>query len=86
MPCLGNGADHCCYVAGSACPHLEEHTVPGRRWACGLMREHGDWDQVIADPRYLRDVAPHFGEMNCRDWPDGTGVNAGQCEDCGCVD
>lgn len=83
MPCFGNGDDHCCYVAGKACPFLEENTVPGRRWACGLRRELGDWDLVISDVRYKLNVAPHFGAMNCRDWPDGKGVNSAHCEQCG---
>lgn len=83
MPCFGNRDDHCCYVSGEACRFLEENTVEGRRWACGLRRELGDWDSVIADPRYLEHIQPIFGEMNCRDWPDGTGKNRGQCDECG---
>lgn len=83
MPCLGNRNDHCCYVNGKACPFLEENTVEGRRWACGLRRELGDWSLVIADPRYIEHVDPYFGEMNCRDWPDGVGANRGNCVDCG---
>jgi len=83
MPCLGNAQDHCCYVNGQACKYLEENTVEGRRWACGLRRELGSWDAVIASDRYQQDVAPHFGEMNCRDWPDGEGANKGRCVDCG---
>lgn len=55
--CHGNGADHCCYLAGQVCPFLEENTVAGRRWACGLYRELGDWDLVHADPRYTSTVA-----------------------------
>jgi len=50
--CLGVGSDHCCYVSGLPCPHLEDGTVPGRRWACGLRRELGSWDLVHADARY----------------------------------
>ena len=84
MPCNGNRDDHCCYVNGNACRFLEMDTVPDRKWACGLRRELGDWDLVIQDQRYLEHVAPVFGEMNCRDWPDGEGVNHGVCVDCGC--
>lgn len=75
MPCHGTGADHCCYFAGVVCPHLEENTVPDRRWACGLLREHGDWDAVLASDRYQQDVQPLWESveplkaMNCRDWP-----------------
>ena len=83
MPCYGNRDDHCCYVNGKACQFLEENTVPERRWACGLRRELGDWDSVISDPRYIEHVDPHFGDMNCRDWPDGTGRNKGSCPECG---
>lgn len=83
MPCFGNGEDHCCYVNGVACPHLEEFTVPDRRWACGLFRRLQDWDLVIASDSYQQDVAPYFGDMNCKDWPDGVGRNRGVCEICG---
>ena len=85
MPCLGNRDDHCCWIKGTPCPHLEENTVEGRRWACGLRRKLGNWDDVITSPEYLADVAPHFEPkgMNCRDWPDGTGGNAYTCAECG---
>jgi hypothetical protein len=81
VPCLGNSADHCCYLAGKPCTFLEENTVEGRRWACGLRRELGDWDAVLASDRYKETVAPvfeHLG-MNCRDWPDGPGDGCGTC-------
>lgn len=73
MSCSGNGMDHCCYLIGRVCPHLEEATVPGRHWVCGLYRELGSWDAVEADARYLRDVQPmwdikHPG-FGCGDWP-----------------
>jgi hypothetical protein len=79
--CGGNNADHCCYVAGVACPHLEENTVEGRRWACGLRRELGDWASVHADPRYLADVKPHWlnvGMEDCGDYP-APGRSCGTC-------
>lgn len=71
--CHGNGEDHCCYVAGEVCPFLEENTVPGRRWACGLFRELGNWDAVHADPRYLEHVQPAWDQIgiegySCGDW------------------
>lgn len=79
MACSGNGADHCCWFKGKVCKYLEENTIPGRRWVCGLMREHnGDWDATIADPRYQRDIMPlmqrliwpgHGVEYTCKTWP-----------------
>ena len=85
MPCLGNSDDHCCYLKGKACPFLEYNTVPGRKWACGLMRRFGDWDEVLASDEYIGTVAPVFEPlgMNCKDWPDGTGANHYTCEECG---
>lgn len=75
MTCHGN-SDHCCWVDGAPCPHLEEGTVPGRRWACGLFRKLGDWGTVHESEDYLRDVRPHWdraGVIDCGDW---TGANA----------
>lgn len=75
MACHGNGAEHCCWFAGKQCQYVEENTVDGRRWACGLLVELGDWDKVLTDPRYLTNVQPQFDAirqlkgMNCRDWP-----------------
>lgn len=69
--CHGNGPDHCCYVNGQVCPFLEENTVPGRRWACGLYRQLGDWNLVHTDPRYLAVVKPvwdEFGVADCGDF------------------
>ena len=81
--CAGTAQDHCCFVAGDVCPHLEEHTVPGRLWSCGLRRELGSWEAVHADPRYLADVKPHIeasplGSMDCGDWPP-PGVTCPSC-------
>ena len=85
MPCLGQLDDHCCYVNGVACKHLEENTQVERRWTCGLMRKLNNWDDVIASSEYQTDVAPYFDPkgMNCKDWPDGTSGNAGHCVECG---
>ena len=51
--CSGQGAnnDHCCYIAGVRCPNLVEN-VNGRRYACGLVVEHGSFDEAMKDPRY----------------------------------
>ena len=76
--CDGNTPDHCCYLGErGVCPFLEEDTVPGRRWACGLMREHNDWDKVLADQRYIDVVVPFSDEYmerlgvfySCKSWP-----------------
>jgi hypothetical protein len=58
---------------------LEENTVPGRRWACGLFRELGDWNSVIADRRYknivvsLWNTIPECRGKNftCENYPNG---------------
>ena len=72
--CHGNGATHCCHLAQyGTCPYVEENTVPGRRWACGLYRELGSWTAVHNDPRYLESVQPFFTEwgngLSCGTWP-----------------
>lgn len=86
MPCCGNGNDHCCYVKGSPCKYLEENTVEGRRWACGLRRKYGNWDDVIASIEYQTDIVPVWGNpledptvLNCKDWPNGEGINRQIC-------
>lgn len=50
--CHGNGSEHCCWVGGAVCEYLEEHTVPGRRWACGLLRRGGSWAAMRTLPEY----------------------------------
>lgn len=78
MECHGNQIDHCCYVRGVRCPFLEEDTVVGRRWVCGLRRELGSWDAVHADRRYLEHVQPAWDEVgieSCGAW----GPGSGQC-------
>jgi hypothetical protein len=72
--CQGNGEDHCCYLNGGPCHFLEENTVPGRRWSCGLRRELGDWQLVHVDPRYLETVKPRWmgtplEPYDCGEWP-----------------
>ena len=73
--CHGNGANHCCWFKGVECPFVEENTVPGRRWACGLLRDLGNWNKVIRSNRYKKEVQPLYDSvpelsgMNCRDWP-----------------
>jgi hypothetical protein len=70
--CAGNSDDHCCYVAGGVCHFLEENTVPGRRWACGLYRRLGSWAAMVADPGWQEHVKPTIeglGMETCGDWP-----------------
>lgn len=84
MACHGNGDDHCCYVNGEPCGFLRENVVEGRRWACGLYVELGDWDAVLADERYVTNLRPAWrqvevtnglpeGGFNCHPWGPGTG-------------
>lgn len=81
--CDGRGKDHCCWIYGETqddrveCPWIEKHTVEGRLWACGLYREHGDWEKVYEDPRYLGSPVVQHGLENghwnrCGDWPQST--------------
>lgn len=84
MECLGrNLNEHCCWVDGKVCLYLEEDTEKGFRWTCGLRRELGSWEKVLADARYQRDVQPKFRAtgMNCMDWPSKNA--GGPCKLCG---
>ena len=74
MECHGNGVDHCCLIKGTVCSYLEENTVAGRRWACGLFRRHETWDNVYASVEYqdtdaARWFADHYPGYGCGDWP-----------------
>lgn len=78
MECHGNQPDHCCYVDGKRCRFLEENTVEGRRWVCGLRRELGSWEAVHADPGYQKHVQPFWdkvGIVSCGVW----GPDVRQC-------
>lgn len=84
MRCLGRNLDgHCCWVDGKVCQFLEENTERGFRWTCGLRRELGNWDKVLADPRYQKEVQPKLRApgVNCRDWPNKDA--GGPCLLCG---
>jgi hypothetical protein len=52
------------------CQFLEENTIPGRRWACGLLRELGSWEAVHADVRYapIQAVWNRVGIESCGAW------------------
>ena len=70
--CHGNGSDHCCWINGKVCDYLEENTVEGRRWACGLFTRYGNWPEVHQSRLYLTDVKPllaALGDFDCGDWP-----------------
>jgi hypothetical protein len=84
--CHGNGEEHCCWVEGEVCRFLEENTVPGRRWVCGLRRQLGTWRKVHNDPGYLEFVKPAWernGVDDCGDFRGGrdraTGEIVPQC-------
>lgn len=89
MPCLGNGNDHCCYVRGKPCKFIitnyTDETGHFRKWACSLRAELGDWDKVLADPRWIAECKGAWTSgLNCRDWPDAEeGPNRGVCKECG---
>lgn len=84
MSCKATRDKHCCYIKGELCPHViydytDENGV-FREVACGLRAELGDWDKVLADPRYPKDAwAPG---VNCRDWPEAPEKWRG-CDLCG---
>lgn len=84
MPlCTGNTTDHCCYLNGTPCFYIEENTVEGRRWACGLFRELGNWDAVHADERYVTKIQPVWeitplAGYKCGEWPN-PGRTCGEC-------
>lgn len=83
MSCDGNQADHCCYLNGEPCQYVEENTVDGRRWACGLRRELGDWDSVLASDRYQSGPGAYFSAigMNCKTYP--SAAKKQFCSTCG---
>lgn len=69
--CHGNGEMHCCNVNGKPCKYVSERIVSGRRWACLLFVELGDWSSVHKDERYITDVKSHWmktGTPDCGDW------------------
>jgi hypothetical protein len=82
--CSGNEEDHCCYLKGRVCEHLEENTVSGRRWACGIRRKYNSWQETYQDLDYIKDVKPILDEIgipDCGDWPRPNE----QCAICGVI-
>ncbi len=77
MSCHGNTDESCCTFGGGVYCRYLRADVAGRRWACGLMLELGDWQKVVANPRYQQHVAPKFEplnkiygvDLNCGNWP-----------------
>ena len=74
--CTGRGdADggHCCWVNGKVCEFLIENHE-GRRFACALRVELGNWPKVHADVRY-EPLRIHWeGSPLCGDWQPEAGV------------
>ena len=72
----GDNGDHCCYLEGKVCKYLIHQDGMPR---CGLRVEHGDWEKVHKDPRYLEDVKPILVRRgvkeDCGDW----GFNPPRC-------
>jgi hypothetical protein len=70
--CSGNEDDHCCYLDGNVCVYLEENTVQGRRWACGIRKKYSSWEETYKDSEYIQFILPilsKIGISNCGDWP-----------------
>ena len=63
LSCHGNADEHCCVIAGKTCDYLEENTVPGRRWACGLLVKYGSWDRMNISDEYLP-IGQHWQSIN----------------------
>lgn len=72
MSRCGRAAEHCCWIAGEVCPHLQRSAVPGFRWACALRAALGSWAAVHAAPAYgaVRARLRAAGvAQDCGDWP-----------------
>jgi hypothetical protein len=71
MSC-SSGEEHCCHLGRKGiCPFLRENEG-GRRWACALKLELGDWSLVHQDERYLSVVRSEWdktGTADCGDYP-----------------
>ena len=86
MSRCSSSEEHCCHLGrGGICPYLRANEG-GRRWACALMLEHGDWDKVHSDERYQQDVKPYWVERgfdtDCGNWP-APGETCGACGEVG---
>jgi len=80
--CLGrNDADHCCYIDGVACPHLEENTEAGFRWSCGLRRQLGSWRKVIKSRDWKDTVGDSISAKGytCETWPNDQYDGCSKC-------
>ena len=84
MTTCSSGDGHCCWVKGKVCKYLEEDSIDGRKWSCGLRRERGNWEDVYTDQRYIENILPFWiehdiGTTRCGDWP----VPGQRCDECG---
>lgn len=70
-------------MRGAWCPHLEQYTVYGRRWACGLRRRAGSWAAAALMPEYqaIQEIRRGISDdmVECAGWP-GDGR---ECRICG---
>ena len=87
MPCDGNSEQTCCTVKGENCQYLifnyTDEDGLFRKFACSLRAELGDWDAVLSDPRYIKNIAGSWAPgINCRDWPEKPNEYRG-CNLCG---
>ena len=65
--------EHCCHLGRyGVCQFLEEGTVAGRHWACGLLVKSKTWAKVYKSAAYKKHVQPFWDERGggaCGDWP-----------------
>ena len=79
MVCRATPENHCCWLPGGVCPFFDPVALAEGNGGCSLRAELGSWDAVHKDPRYLRDVAPHWPQVDyCGAYP----VNQ-RCATCG---
>jgi hypothetical protein len=79
MICTGNGKEHCCWVKGQVCRYVEEDTVEGRRWACGLLVKYGSWAAVNESAEYAPVGAAWLTVRAPFNWCETYVPNATQC-------
>lgn len=75
--CNQTSEEHCCWFRAGKCPFvLEGDDAPGEaNHACGLVVEHGNWDDAMASEEWQETVKPMWDDsglpegFTCRDWP-----------------
>ncbi len=82
--CKGDLEEHCCWINGKQCPHLEHHPDWERKWNCHLLINNGSWEAVYKTAEWQRDVKPFCDKLGvrCGDWPPPGEV----CATCGAGD